>query len=333
MGINFAPGCTTDNDRVKFCEELDVGLRNWHNQRCEGRGKTFAKNFFAREFYPLSAAVHLELNRYAKMEWNGTEYTKQKIGGGEIWKPNLDVIEITPVVPVIPPDPLQDLTTYVETDPNGRYTVTSTKVDVVGLTRGEAAHVLKDLGVAHFAGDYEHLFEVEVTSGGAGTAAVFLPWMVSNTIGEFETQWLTDYNGCELNVKDSVATQYAFYTREGDGGSNYNDVWADFENDPVGHPSINNLYYGKVKRDEAVGTYGTLYIYWYDDAPRSNLLHTTSIALHTSKKDYRYHYVANSQDVSAAFPMDCYSQNHDLQEVVATAIKDIIGTGIIPFAR
>jgi len=77
--------------------------------------------------------------------------------------------------------------------------------------------------------------------------------------------------------------------------------------------AINTTYYNKVKRDEAIGDNGTLYMYIYSDAGRTNLLDTLSVAL-TSKVDFRYFYVAQNTDTGGAD--ECYGwlENLDLQE-------------------
>ena len=198
----------------------------------------------------------------------------------------------------------QDLTTYTEVDSNNRLTVISSKVTFAGLQKGDDAWVYYDFGANYFDGDFEHLLEVYLDASDAwGFGSV---WALTNTIdGTYD---IAAANGDYLIVaigKD--ASNYRIQIRELDGGTKYSDTYV---------PSLDTLYYLKVKRDEAVGTYGTLYCYIYDDADRTSLVDTLTITLHSSKKDFRYFFalLSHGQSGSSA-TIDGYGQNHNLQEV------------------
>ena len=82
---------------------------------------------------------------------------------------------------------LENYTTYTKVDPNGRFTLTTNKTAVSGMTRNEAAYVYDDKGIAHFCSTCEHKFDViiisDVSFGQATT------WAVSNALNDRQTQF------------------------------------------------------------------------------------------------------------------------------------------------
>lgn len=225
---------------------------------------------------------------------------------------------------------VQDFTTYTEVDPSSRLTVTSSKVAWASQNANDSAgYVYKDMGAAHFAGDFEHLLEVQLTS--AGTFAIFAPvWMMANNINNMTG--LRTANQDFLGVRfywDNNGSNYQLQIIERDGASEYTD-----DTSGVGNLSAATTYYLKIKRDESVGTHGTFYCYIYTDSGRTSLFDTLSIALHTSKKDYRYiygesNYVTGDNRASTGF-----SQNLDLQESTSITVSPsaVASTFSIPAA-
>ena len=204
---------------------------------------------------------------------------------------------------------IEDFTTYTEVDPNGRITVTSPKVAWADLSCNEDAHVYKDKGVNHFAGDFEHLVENQLTSAAANAWVV--TWMVANDIDDWNG--LRGASLSHLAVYDfrgtSPAVEPIWGIFEQDGASAYNDET------PTGLFSFGTTYYLKIKRDESVGTYGTIYGYIYSDVARTTLLDTLTVALHTSKKDYRYIYGADTHNIALSTHYQTgFTENLDLQE-------------------
>ena len=53
---------------------------------------------------------------------------------------------------------IEDFSTYTETDPNSKIAVTSSKIDVSAIDRGDNAYVYDDKGSNFFDGDFEFLF-------------------------------------------------------------------------------------------------------------------------------------------------------------------------------
>ncbi len=174
----------------------------------------------------------------------------------------------------------EDFTTYTEVDPNGRITVTAARVTWASLSRNEDAYVYYDKGAGYYSGDFTMYFTHRTTAETASGTRTVGCWAVTNTVDDLAA--IVAANGDYLAIRcgKTLGGAYTLRMTECDGGAEYTggDVTI----------SLNTDYYLKVKRDEAVGTYGTIYMEIYTDAARALLLSTTSIALHTSKKDYRY---------------------------------------------
>lgn len=208
-----------------------------------------------------------------------------------------------------------DFTTFTEVDPGTKIAVTSTKIDVTTMLDSDDARVYKDMGAGHFAGDFEHLITVYVNSSTVNGLAN-LVWGVSNTTTDEVTN--LGSNGHWLRMYDENGTNGSLAFREMDGGAAYDDG--------TGLTlSLNTPYYLKCKRDEAVGTYGTVYVYIYSDSGRTTLVDTLSIAVHSSTKDYQYVYAyAGWGSEAGAYSWTGYTENLDLQEST-TSIKTING--------
>jgi hypothetical protein len=203
---------------------------------------------------------------------------------------------------------VEDFTTYTEVDPNSRISKTATRTTFTALTRDEDAYVYYDYTANHFAGDFEHLLTIssDTTSGDLGDAGL---WQMTNALDDRgglysanePTLFVSAYFGVlQLHEYDSPAADYQ--------SANYS-------------ITANTPYYLKIKRDESVGTYGTIYCYVYTDAARTTLVATLSVALHTSKKDYRYVGVSWSADYNNAANITGYSENLDLQEASAVVVE------------
>ena len=200
----------------------------------------------------------------------------------------------------------ENLTTYTEVDPGGRFAVTSSAVTVTSLPRTETAYVYDDKGVDFIDGDFEYLIDVEFTAMTPSCVMAFC--CLANDIG--------DFNGLITGAKSNL-NLYAFETsagvvrkiilREQDGSSGYQDTW-----DSV---LLNTPYYLTMARDESVGSYGQITCEIYDDANRTSLVDTLSLLLHSSKKDFRYVYATQSANNGGAATMSGTISNLDLQGV------------------
>lgn len=194
---------------------------------------------------------------------------------------------------------------YTKVDPagNGDITVTSTRATATVLNRNEDAYLYRDKGVNHFDGDFEHLITGKATL--MDVSCLVSIWGLYNV--------LDDHKGVEDASEDGLTVFFhnasastRLYLKEIDAGTFY-EVF-----------SVINLdtdYYLRIVRDESIGTHGTVFCFIYTDAARTVLLDTSSIALHTSKKDFRYVYGMQSFNSSTTEEFSGYSENLDLQEV------------------
>lgn len=221
---------------------------------------------------------------------------------------NLDAID---VVPVSNPDPTEDLTTYTEVDPLSHISKTASRVTFTTLSRDEHTYLYKDFGANHFDGDFEHLFKslIDDNSGGADAA-----YALANIVGAID----------EIYAGDGLfSTWYCVdvshprnYLIESDGGTQYSDYTTVEMNRDI-------LYYVEFERVESIGTYGTIYAYictgnYYDDG--GTLIDSTSITLHTSKKDFRYLYAIVSRDANSSNWNTGYNEDIDLQEAAGLSM-------------
>ncbi|MDY6789676.1 MAG: putative phage tail protein [Thermodesulfobacteriota bacterium] len=184
----------------------------------------------------------------------------------------------------------EDFTVYFEQDINSHIIVTELKITFDSVDCNEDAWVRKNFGIDFFSGNFNHQLIVRATGhDDAGMAAV---WAMSNTIDDLKG--IQDASGdflALIMLYDTGATAYKLRLCECDSGTLYNDEYT---------IAVDTEYYLAVHRDESVGSFGTLYCYIYSDTERTDLFTTLSIALHTSKKDFRYLFGVNSYNSTEA---------------------------------
>ena len=228
------------------------------------------------------------------------------------WDNSLDIeaMRLSADMPV-PPDPLENLTTYTEVDAGGYLTVDSAKVVAIDLPRNVESWLYKDFGVDHFNGDFSHLSRIKAT---ASTAAcrIYNYILANSTDGPY--QIFLD-SGSFLGGWYLEAANKEFRIIEFDSGVGYQDVSI-----PI---TLGTDYWQDYSRDEVIGTYGTFYGDIYDDVDYTSLFDALSLALHTSKKDFRYLYTIASWNTGAAGPGSMESGDFDLQEAVAPGIQKL----------
>lgn len=189
----------------------------------------------------------------------------------------------------------EDLTTYTEVDGAGVLSKTASRATWSGVTRNTSAYIYKDFGAGFFSGDVTVDFDARLTSS-SGTSFVEAVGF-ANQLGDASNANRTNSMGVFLYNGNSV------HLREMDGGSNYSQS---------GAISLSTTYYMRFRRDESVGTYGTIYLYVAtSDANRNSgtWLHTLSVTLHSSMKDYRYFYATASLNDSNVFPLSGWAEN------------------------
>lgn len=213
-------------------------------------------------------------------------------------------------------DPLEDFTSASwnngtpQADPGADLTVEANKVTITTIARRADTFFYSDKGANHFAGDFEHLVEGYIDSGSTIYTHVGI-WALSNSTDS----WLDidTANGDAIMVAlEDRTTASRVYIYECDSGAAYSAFDTTIPRDtPV---------FIEVSRDETAGTYGTMYVWacttaQYDDA--GDLVANASLALHTSKKDYRYVYAIMGEITDNANVFTGYMQNLDLQEAAA----------------
>ena len=215
--------------------------------------------------------------------------------------------------------PVENFTTYTSVDPNEKFTITSTRITFDSLTGNETAYVYKDMGENHFDGDFEHLVTISWADDSVKNTYAS-QWALTNELNDLTT--IYDNSGSFLAARMTMESENwcRIYILEIDSGDWNADITPDagiYDNDTP--------YYFKIIRDESVGSYGTIYLYIYDDAERTSLVDTLSVVLHSSKKDFRYIFGAASFKTGQVVTVSGYNENLDLQEAIATNIKSVNG--------
>lgn len=194
-------------------------------------------------------------------------------------------------------------TEYAETDPNGRITRTASTVTVSDMRRNEDAHVVRDKGVGHFAGDFTHTLKTRLTAWGPVNGIGFL-WALANSIDDGNNAtdrlgvfWFKPNLGgvARIGIINKAGTQDL-----GDLTDTPTDFWLE------------------VERDESVGTHGTAYCRIYSDAARTMLVDEISVSL-TAKDDLRYVYGCASWNSGSNQSISFTVSDLDLNEAAAAA--------------
>ena len=198
---------------------------------------------------------------------------------------------------------VEDFTTYSETDPNSHIAKTATRVTVTDLNSQETAFVYKDKGAAFFSDDFTHNITVEVTAFTADGRDY--AWAITND-NTRDMKGIDDNNDSYLSIflYGAAGAAPEIYLEECDSGAIYQDNFV---------AVVDTVYYLTIARDESVGANGTLYCYIYSDAARTVLVDTLTIALHTSKKDFRYIFGANTRNSGiSGRTISAYCENLEL---------------------
>jgi uncharacterized protein YmfQ (DUF2313 family) len=181
----------------------------------------------------------------------------------------------------------EDFTTHIEQDVNSHITVEEQAITFENLDWNEDAWVRKDFGIDFFSGNFTHQVIVKATGSipttGNPLAAI---WTISNIVDDI--LGIESASGDYLSILmyyDLAGTTPSLALRECDSGTYYQSTYAIEEGVE---------YYLTVHRDESIGTFGTLYCYVYSDPERTLLITTLSLALHTSKKNFRHLLALNS---------------------------------------
>ena len=216
---------------------------------------------------------------------------------------------------------VEDFSAYTEVDPDSEVTRTATRVTWTQVARNTDTYVYDDKDAAHFNGDFEQLLTLLLAETGSSLSSVGPFWALTNQVDDLYNIDIESDSALWGYVRMENSTERRFVLCETDGGTLYQDLWAG--------AAWDTPYYLKIKRDEAVGTYGTLYCYIYSDSARTNLLDTLQHTLHTSKKDFQYVFGMSTYNNADAATTSGYVENLDLQEATGgwTTIAKVNGVG------
>lgn len=206
-------------------------------------------------------------------------------------------------------DPTEDLTTYTESDSGGYVSLTADRLTFTDLPGTSTSYVLRDFTANHFDGNFTHLCQVNIDEHNYESIDFF--WALTNEVLSWAQIYSQDKDELVASFESTSGGSLRCYIIEIDGGN--------FYGDSVSGLSDDTQYYIEIERDEAVGTYGTLYLYlctgdYYSGG--GSLVDTLSIALHSSKKDFRYFWPLQHYTWGDSATMTGYSEYYDLQEVV-----------------
>jgi hypothetical protein len=180
----------------------------------------------------------------------------------------------------------EDFTTYTEVDGDSEITVTTDKVLGVNLTRGNTAYVYKDKGASFF--DSSFIQEFQINTGTTTGASLVGLWGVGNVIKDLYAISTSGTPG------DNEISLYAFNAgadvrlRECVDGAFVS------AGDTVALSDATD-YYVRVTYDSSVGTYGTVYAWFWSDAFDGTLAGSLELAL-TAAIDFRYQYALQAYD-------------------------------------
>ena len=213
----------------------------------------------------------------------------------------------------------ENFTTYTESDALGRLTETASRVTWTNMLAGDdQIYLYKDKGVDFFNANFNIIQTICQTASDQGGAQVIL-WAMANDLNDFQGLIDGGKSGLFFRViHNQSPNTIVLHLTELDSGTIYGEVGGDgFE------VTDGSIYYAKMVRDEAVGTYGTFYCYLYSDAATTVLLATMSIALHTSKKDYRYIMPVMSYDATAGTTKASSGYTEDLYIQLSTTAPSV----------
>jgi len=196
----------------------------------------------------------------------------------------------------------ENLTGFTEEDAGGYLAETATRCTFTALTSDADTYLYKDYTASYFSGDFTHDFELYINSGGVSETNVY-PYTMSNDLDDITGLYNADKSYYTVTVRTQT-NAFDLYLSEVDSGTDYNDMTT---------LNRNTLYYIRIKRNETVGTYGTIYLYVYtssaDRTANTNIIDTLTVTLHTSKKDFRYIMLCASENIGSSSVKSGYVEN------------------------
>ena len=324
--ITYPTALKTDYEKLGAVYSLIEQMRLEHNRqgaKARDNREKYEINWsaYTKEFKKKISPLLLEQNRlkgiirrnaYSKDEWKQLDEDAEGLANLALFgdkvlersKPTkatsnllteLKAIRLDELVGDVPPDPLEDFTTFTEVDENGDIAITANKIDVLDMNTDAISYVWKDYGVDHFTGTWEHLLKVVWTA--ADQYALCGVWGVHASYGTYQD--LKSFEGIGI-----------YLYRPG----TYNISIRDYGNNTTDTYSAGGYgtWYLKFARDGA----NLVSCYIYSDEARTNLLDTLSDTL---AGDFRYGCAATSRDNPGYYyEISCSVEDLDLQEAGET---------------
>lgn len=206
----------------------------------------------------------------------------------------------------------EDLSTYTIVDSDsGPISASASRLTLTNVnTTYHDEYVYYDYGANHFSENFTHQFTLNC--GSFSQYEIPHIWLLANDIEDARYLRTNDKTWLEIRLQAFTGNDPEIVLSEWVGGVDTNDDTA-FLTEPW-------TYYFTVIRDEAVGTYGTLYAYIYSDAERTTGIDTLVVTL-TAKNDFRYLYLFNVlSDNSSGRLWDGYIENLDIGETTKNSV-------------
>lgn len=194
----------------------------------------------------------------------------------------------------------EDFTTYTETDPLNKLTITANKIEMRGVSETTPFRVYKDFTADHFA-NFTHYFKITFIDL-KGDETIILT-SLSNTLADDYTDFATNNDAITTHCYYRNADFMNRYTL-GDTETDNTDWYSGFADGFIGYMTFTR-----------VGT--TLTIQIYSDATKLILVDTISITGTANTRRYLYMCIwRNSGDNSGT---DIDIENYDLNESTPTS--------------
>lgn len=202
----------------------------------------------------------------------------------------------------------QDFTGYTEVDPATYLSKTATTVTVAAMIRSTSAFTYFDFTAAFFGGDFTQQGTLIVDSGGDVNAVVGFHCLANSIDNQVN---IRAFGGDLIGTFASPgASDFLWSLLEVDSMTDYTDASVAL--------SFDTPYYYDFVGDGSIGSFGQAQLFLYPDSNRTVVIDTLTVLLHTSKKDYRYYYPAQSRGAGGALAMSGSIANVDLDPVEAS---------------
>lgn len=316
LPINYPLTTLTGENKLEFLYQAQEDLRIQHNDYGNAYkenilSETAWKTYLNNKFKPRSRWIGGEIGRINdELGYNiATEeekileeidLRKDTYKNSDRYEIDLDEILNDNII-----NASEDLTTYTVVDTNSKITeTTADRITVADVQRDDEIYLYKDFTLNYFSEDFEH--QVTGYADAIEDDSWVGSWGMSNDIEDWYSLYAGNLSCFHVGFYRSGATYY-IRLQEQDSADRYFDTYSNF--------NVDQAYYFTIIRDEAVGDWGTLYLYIYDDSERSSLVDTLTLTLHTSKKDFQYLYAFSGYNSAGDFAgFDGYSENLNIGE-------------------